>query len=413
MNFEENAVLRFFREKISAHKILSGVVGIIVFVILATAESMISDEVSQLSLKDRILGFLGDNGAAIVFVSALGLAGLIIAYLLYQQRVLTNQIVKLSLRDSENEKEGHPEKFARFEDIATKGVTVGYIDFEPTLYHGQGGADPTGPGFDLLKNILGNKMQIAHRPTNWDSLVEHLESGICDIIATPLYEIRSREREVAFTSPVFYADIGVFVKKPFEFIDMESQQKAPFEFDALLSLFEKISRREELCSRFWEGELNGKLCRKYLSDIRLEKMDISQSLTTDNLLSHLSEPSEDFDLIFCERAIGEAHKDYNVKFQNLLRPGQLLFPVCFALRQSEDTLRKFINLKLLNLESEGDDKVQDLLKSSLLKTPWATRVDATKIDQYFNRGNLEIFQDEAGEGQQVPKSNVIDLDPRN
>lgn len=53
------------------------------------------------------------------------------------------------------------------------------------------------------------------------------------------------------------------------------------------------------------------------------------------------------------------------KLHNILKPKQILYPVSFAMRKGEHDLRRYMNLKLLELDRDPKNGILDLIKKEL------------------------------------------------
>lgn len=280
------------------------------------------------------------------------------------------------------QEKGHPlpktypiEKYTRFEDLEEKGVRFGYVNFYPTLVIDDSG-EPSGLGLALLRDHVFESKNIKFVPSNegrcnWSNAIDKLvkQDPEFDILATPLYEIKERKNLVSYTTPLFYTDIGAFVSTNGKFTDHDELR-----FGELTKL---LTSTKSLRTKYYPGELQDKLTQKYMPSCERTKLD--EYLIPECLMEVAK--SKDFDILFCEKwqaEVSKAYKDGLIK--NILLPQQLLFPVGFVLRKTDDTLRKYVNLRLMELE--GNSKFfRDLFRMHL-----PTNAHAKEPEYFFYRG---------------------------
>lgn len=271
----------------------------------------------------------------------------------------------------------------RFEDIEGKPIRLGWIPFHPTLKYDEVADEQTGPGPDVLNAVFSGRVSYHPRRSNWENIIAGLIQGEYDVVATPLYDIRERRKEVEFTLPIFYADIGLFVSTAnHRVFDGYLEGKKDLTFVQAKDLLKDHAKEMKFCVH--RGELQHKMISKYFKEATIRGADRSE-FSVPAALSAMVRGNDAYssDLYFCERVQGEAHKDFGKSLINVLLPGQLLFPVAFALRKTDDTLRKFMNLRLLSIDGENDSGI----KRQLVKSAQGIVSDSLvgKIDQYFLR----------------------------
>ncbi|MCA0371430.1 MAG: hypothetical protein LCH83_01185 [Proteobacteria bacterium] len=334
-----------------------------------------------------------------------------------------------------NKTESIDEHFKRFEHLFKHEPRVAipnyvFVDFEPTIKsRGSSDSSAVGPAMEVLAEVFGRskdyELQNGNICNNWEDLPKKLErfdgkSNFDSIVATPMYELRDRKRDFDFCSPIFYADISAYTQKDSKaFRDYISENKlndathccSEGTFDKLKEYIEG----KDLLLKGVKGELNYFLLAKYSKKSQNgESNQESHNIKTpegfiyhpDKCINGLiydednkekREKIYSSDIFFAERVIVERTSAFKLgKIVSLLKPRQLLFPLCFAVKKGEDTLRKFINLGILNLQAKeskkysGMSKLEELLIDGLKDLPMFkdfTNEDAIK---YF-RNDAEIF----------------------
>ena len=140
---------------------------------------------------------------------AVVVAGLVIVAIKQRldKRKLQAEIQTLSDKVDRQE----PRKFQRFENIDK--IVYGHIEYDPLFGYDPRTDTPKGIGIRLIEEIFGKTAIIKYPKRGlWEDLVTKLSEGEYDIVATPLYETHARSRLVSFCSPIFFSDIGIYVK---------------------------------------------------------------------------------------------------------------------------------------------------------------------------------------------------------
>lgn len=300
------------------------------------------------------------------------------------------------------------EKFDRFEDIVNPNnkIVYGFVQFFPTAVKGNMGFQAKGIGPDFLRNIFPENLDYSREIYNWSSIMEALINGGIDVIATPLYDTRERRELVDFSLPIFYADIGMYcatdagVDNLLKVLDcehvLEYDEQKCLKFRDLRE--QLLLKRKDILGhangqyviRASPGELNSKIAKRHFDNcVRVDLVEANFEIA--HALEELVKPqSGDYShFLFCERAQAEASDQFREKkIINLLAPGEMMFPVCFAVRKSDDTLRKFINLRLLEIESAGESGIVKLMTESVSSTPGL--FDPAMVGQYYPRSQFKL-----------------------
>lgn len=139
-----------------------------------------------------------------------------------------------------------PEKviYKRFESFweENQNLTYGYVEYRPFFWLDNNKTE--GIGDDLLKEIFapikerGFKLEPYHPPiqeehsgNRWDTVFEDLENHKYNIIATPLFETRTRlyRHNVLFCTPIFYSNIGIYIRE-YDFTSIQLDFKNAIKF---------------------------------------------------------------------------------------------------------------------------------------------------------------------------------------
>lgn len=320
--------------------------------------------------RNRVAGYILFNWLAIITV---GLILLLIVTVIRQGRDIRMLSRKLTLEE--------PPKFKRFEQI--KAIRYGHIAYRPLLYYDEND-NPQGVGITLLNRVFKEKEILgSHTKALWRDLVENLASKKYDIVATPIFETRERTKRIAFCSPMFYSDIGMYVKKNSGALGQLPASSQSFE-EAVT-----MARRMKPTLVAIEGEISGKMALKYLAN---KKEDVKEWLTPEtasvnSLIAAVNgEIGTDCEVVFAE--VFQAEQTRPVRdgdVFNILKPKQVLYPVSFAVRKSDYILRNFINLKLLEIEENGKDGILGIILEELKKHPDCSHYTLEDIQRYFVR----------------------------
>lgn len=262
-------------------------------------------------------------------------------------------------------------KYQRFEaikiGILNDKLKFGVTDYEP--YSSTNGKNGIGPAvlkkiFEVIDDVQPADLKFKHKNT-FDSLIDGLRDNEYSVIATPLFETRSRvyeeKTDLAFCVPLFYAEIGFYMNKDkfMETIDKYCDQISFSELDAIDFSNYKFA--------YMTNEISDTLARKKLRMSQDKRFD-SKHLEADmigkegfsELLRFVNDGEADIVAmeVFKADSIIDEYGLTNVV--NILKEKQLLYPVSFVVRKEETTLRHFLNLRIIELlYSSSDNKKLD------------------------------------------------------
>lgn len=370
---------------------------------------------------EEVRHFIGSAIAQAPNIFLTVMTGFIIStiYLIYKVLELQNfGYVASAHARARNSRE---EKFSRFESI--NEIRVGCVDFFPTCNIDATGSR-SGFGPELIKKVFHKtEIRFPNRTDNWDEALTALRQGRYDILATPLYDTPDRRFQILFSSPLYYTDIGLFIKFDGKLArQLASTRKGDFS--------SVVARVAECASEFGglrcsglPGEIQERMTSKYFPDakFRIDERPMTK-FNIANMMSVLFENVEsDYysDIFWAERFQVEcsefiANEDDWIKGSptrnkviNLLNPCELLFPTCFAIRAGEDTLRKYVNLRLMELEGHKHSGIDEALHGSIK----GIRADADEflIRQCYRRGEFTL---DVKPIEEERRSNVASLFPR-
>jgi len=247
-------------------------------------------------------------------------------------------------------------------------VKYGHIPYMPFLMRGgYNGKQVIGLGAEFLTELLDHKYEgVAVKveaddddTRNWKNIVEGL--GIrYEVIATPMFATFERSKEVRFTAPLFYSNIGLYVSA-----------KLP-----KLALWNKIGMdnfrpgiREHFPTLKFlsvKGEISQHLAKNYASDQSIE--DSEDVVNPNKLFKKIAEGSAPHYAIFSESFTAELDPLFTSgEVINVLPYHRILYPVCYAVRLGDHQLANLLNIRLLQLTRK--QSALDRLVYKLLNEP--------------------------------------------
>jgi len=386
----------------SDNQVLLGVLAIIGFII--SIIQLLHNFTNSIQTKWAILFWsIGVISYVGLFLLAVGnpiLLTLLISTTIFSLIFLTyhTYYIKNKLRRGNLKPEHSQLKYQRFESI--KEIKYGFVVYKPFFWvEDSKGVTPqhNGIGYKVLTEILkpNNLNKITLTPcsngSNWDSIFKELENGNFDIIIAPLFETRTRlfDFNVAFCSPLFYSNIGLYIKKSAETQSFENS----FTFTEAI---EHITK--QIDDKGWKGgylknELSDSLLKKY----KLKSIEVKQTTpTTDadfkQIIQNIASGHKDKeDFTFMEVFKAESIIDQNTQVVNILKNNELLYPVSFVVRKQETVLKNLINVRLMEMEStvikdsSGKDisELENIIKNVAITAP--IKIEESKFKNIFIR----------------------------
>jgi hypothetical protein len=259
--------------------------------------------------------------------------------------------------------------FDRFEKVfKDKELIYGFIQYRPFFWKDH--ITPKGIGYDLLSKIFYGKVKLRQYSYNkgkdggnWDDIFSDLVNKKFHIIITPLFETRTRIHKfnIAYCSPLFYSNIGIYVRKK----DFVTEDKMSFD-NAKKTLQEKIDKFNWK-AEILKGELSEQLLQKHFKSAYSEEKILEKVIpaTDDDFIKVLQDVNSDntntgqfaFMEVFKANSILNKLKKAGEELDlvNILDDNQLLYPVSFVVRKEDTVLRNLINIRLLEMRNTLDE----------------------------------------------------------
>jgi ABC-type amino acid transport substrate-binding protein len=271
-------------------------------------------------------------------------------------------------------------KFNRFENI--EDVAYGHLKYSPLLYY----IDdiPSGIGVEILKQIFVRNRILKYKyMSTWDNVINHLREGKFDIIATPIFETNQRTSEVSFSLPIYFANVGIYVKNGY----LDKSLPKSLSFECAIDQLKMKAMRKELRLQSIEGELSDMMAKKLVEKHCLPAKSDTIDPSADNVSGLISKlEDDDSDVVFVESLIAEQHRlvrDGTVI--NILRDFELLYPVGFAMRLGDYVLRNYVNIKLLELDDKYPHGILEMIHLELRNTPDYKNLTMEDVKRHFIR----------------------------
>ncbi|UAB80964.1 transporter substrate-binding domain-containing protein [Marixanthomonas sp. SCSIO 43207] len=282
----------------------------------------------------------------------------------------------------------------RFEKIVKKRLKYVAIDYKPFFWIKDDAKKetPSGIGYELMNKIFEpfNVELINETPSSgysWKSIFEDFSGAKrqeIDFIMTPMYETRSRlyDYDVIYSIPLFYSDIGIYVKENTETENLKLSYD-----DAITFLKSKRDSSEKWEIEFLEGEISEIVGKKSMYEKGDERRKLSEDIAkrykyrdfSEKLNNVSSEDKTTGDVILMEIFKAQSIIDEeNLNIVNILKDNQLVYPVSFVIHKEETVLRNFINLRISELKFNGE--LQRIIKTNALQIDLT---DEKVIDKVF------------------------------
>jgi hypothetical protein len=249
-------------------------------------------------------------------------------------------------------------------------IKYGHINYPPLLSINSKTRKPSGIGLTLLERVLTKeKISDDKKLLTWDNFEEHLfkDHHDVDIIATPLFEFSTRLDRISFSSPLFYSEIGLYYSKKNKELSAINNQPITLN-DSQIEIKRLIkSKNSKLKFVVIQGEISQYLVKKYFNlEIDCEHLKIldREGCEVAGLLTEVADEKDGQFLTFIETYQAETNPNFE-KVANLLGPKQILYPVAFAMRKEHIKIRRFINLRLLQLDISSKYGVLDIIRDEL------------------------------------------------
>jgi len=233
-------------------------------------------------------------------------------------------------------------------------IVYGHLAYQPFLEYDDR-HDPVGPGVEWLHQLLSYsldgrgtiKVDFAEEKGNWTNIFQGLIARQYDVIATPLFATFDRSRQVAFTTPLFFSNVGFYVSKAISQLPIwkDIQRRG------LKSALAQAGKLEFLAVA---GEISEKLASKYADEKNDTIKVFGGDVVPRSLFSKIADAEGPQRALFCESYY--AHLQPLVKcgaVVNILPSYQILYPVCFAVRRGDYQLLNLLNIRLLQFARNG------------------------------------------------------------
>jgi hypothetical protein len=262
----------------------------------------------------------------------------------------------------------------RFEDI--KSLNASWVEYAPLTYRTAQGS-VVGVGIDFLRWAMPDcSIHRIPSASRWAEITDEIrnreaDGNVVDLCITPLFETFERRRNVVFTSPLFFADVGLYVteelaKQHFDDVIRENRK---------LSYKEAISRMRGIKSACFggvTGEISQKLAQKHGHGAKiLTFRELEQDASS--LVTAVGTGSTKANAVFAESMLAELSDGFSsAQMINILGRKELLYPVGFAVSRGDYQLRNLLNLKILEAHEATPDKIFELLAAHI-ETVWGRR----------------------------------------
>jgi len=247
-------------------------------------------------------------------------------------------------------------KYKRFEEIKKIGyINYGYITYEP--FFADSGGQKAGIGhlalMEMVK-VLGIDASNTHgHSASWDNIFTKLENKTYDVIATPLYETRSRlyDNQVIYCIPLFYSEIGLYVHED----DFKTNfNMVPMTYEGFIK-----DKESNWSSPYIKKEISEIISNKLeiISSEVVAKVDGNNAGAFEELLEQVNNRNTNVNIVAMEVFKADMLiKKNSYKLINLLKTQQIIYPVSFVVRKEDTVLRNFLNLRIIELYSKEKAK---------------------------------------------------------
>jgi ABC-type amino acid transport substrate-binding protein len=230
-------------------------------------------------------------------------------------------------------------------------IKFGHLAYHPFLEYPLNGA-PSGLGVEWLRELLGfslhgSKIEVLpeKQKRDWGNIIEGLTEGRYDVVATPLFATFDRSKQVAFTAPLFFSNIGLYVSKETSELSVWKNIRV----DGLDSAIKRAGKLEFLSVK---GEISEKLANKYTEKESINSL--GGGIILSSLFGEIARSNASHQALFCESFYAQLQPEVkDGAVVNVLPLPQILYPVCFALRLGDYQLANLLNIRLLRFTQGG------------------------------------------------------------
>jgi polar amino acid transport system substrate-binding protein len=110
----------------------------------------------------------------------------------------------------------HPARQSTYDRVIQSGkIRCGYVVYPPGCIKDPNTGRLSGIGVEAIESI-GKKLGLAVEWTEeigWGTMLEGLETGRYDMVATPVWTNANRAKVISFSNPLFYSPVFVFARK--------------------------------------------------------------------------------------------------------------------------------------------------------------------------------------------------------
>ena len=269
-------------------------------------------------------------------------------------------------------------------------IVYGHIEYEPLLKHGLG-MTPAGFGKDLLDELLASRpngagitLEKEGKWRRWHNVLDGLLEDKCHIVATPLFATFDRSKKVRFTAPLFFSNIGLYMRKGVALSHKWSNLTLP-------GMMEALEKSPDSVNFFYvKGEISEKLAVKYTQQ-GVSKTEIQTEVLTTVFEKIEAETDKPF-AVFFESYSAENYKreqskirdnsDDNDLIFNVLKLHEILYPVCFAVRMGDYQLANMVNLQLLDYTKRKGGAIH-LLTQKIIDDKVNNHLLDTEVSDHF------------------------------
>lgn len=203
-----------------------------------------------------------------------------------------------------------------------------------------------------FSGIFHDLLQKFSKETSWEikwaeevgyGVIQHgLNEGRYDLFAAPVWPIPERLSVAAFTEPIYFSEVGMWVREE----DGEQSKKSEF----LTNPFVRVAIKE--------GDITDSIAQSDYSAWR--RVRVPQLTDTEELLRFVAQG--DADVTFAEQfLVDEFNKHSPIKLINAAEKPIRVFPNCFMLSSQNTELQRMLNDFIKNELS--NDSIKELLQN--------------------------------------------------